>query len=45
LEGYTILKRSLDRQLVLDAGTSQPGPQHENLRGPHYYDPPTTLVQ
>jgi len=41
----SILKRALDRQLVLDAETAQPGPQHENLRGPHYYDPPTTLVQ
>jgi transposase len=39
----SILKRSLDRQLVLDAETAQPGPPHENLRGPHYYDPPATL--
>ena len=31
--------------LVLDDGTAQPGPQHENLRGPHYYDPPSRLVQ
>jgi len=41
----SILKRSLDRQLLLDAETAQPGPQHENLRGPHYYDPPTTRLQ
>jgi transposase len=41
----SILKRSLDRQLLFDSETAQPGPQHENLRGPHYYDPPTTLVQ
>jgi len=41
----SMLKRSLDRQLLLDDGTAQPGPQHENLRGPHYYDPPSRLVQ
>jgi len=41
----SILKRSLDRQRLLDTETAQPGPQHENLRGPNYYDPPTTLVQ
>jgi transposase len=41
----SILKRSLDRQLVLDPETVSPGPRHENLRGPLYYDPPTKLVQ
>jgi transposase len=41
----SILKRSLDRQLVLDPQTVAPGPRHENLRGPLYYDPPTKLVQ
>jgi len=41
----SILKRSLDRQLLLTPESAPPGPQHENLRGPHYYDPPTTLVQ
>jgi hypothetical protein len=41
----SILKRSLDRQLQLEPETSAPGPRHENLRGPLYYDPPTTLVQ
>jgi transposase len=41
----SILKRSLDRQLPLDADAVAPGPRHENLRGPLYYDPPTKLVQ
>ena len=41
----SILKRSLDRQLLLDPESVPAGPRHENLRGPHYYDPPTTLVQ
>lgn len=41
----SILKRSLDRQLLLDPETVPPGPRHENLRGPLYYDPPTKLVQ
>jgi transposase len=41
----SILKRSLDRQLLLDPEAVPPGPRHENLRGPFYYDPPTKLVQ
>ena len=41
----SILKRSLDRQTTLELETGKPGPQHENVRGPHYYDPPTTLLQ
>lgn len=41
----SILKRSLDRQLLLDSEATTPGPRHENLRGPQYYDPPTTLLQ
>jgi transposase len=41
----SILKRSLDRQLTLEPETAPPGPQHENLRGPHYYDSASTLVQ
>jgi transposase len=41
----SILKRSLDRQCLLDAQVVAPGPRHENLRGPFYYDPPTKLVQ
>ncbi len=38
-----ILKRSLDRQSARDpeAVPAGPGPRHENLRGPFYYDPPT----
>lgn len=41
----SILKRSLDRQLVFDPDAAPPGPNHENLRGPLYYDPPSKLVQ
>jgi transposase len=41
----SILKRSIDRQLLLDSEAVAPGPRHENLRGPLYYDPPTKLVQ
>ena len=41
----SILKRSLDRQLLLNPEAIAPGPRHENLRGPLYYDPPTKLVQ
>jgi len=41
----SILKHSLDRQLLLESEAAPPGPQHENLRGPHYYDPPNPLVQ
>jgi len=41
----SILKNSLDRQLLLEPEAAHPGPRHENLRGPHYYDPPTTLLQ
>jgi hypothetical protein len=41
-----MLKRSLDRQqLLLDSEIVHPGPKHENLRGSHYYDPPTKLLQ
>lgn len=42
---HSILKRSLDRQLKLEPENSKPGPQHENVRGASYYDPPTTLLQ
>jgi transposase len=42
---HSILKRSLDRQTTLDLEPSKPGPRHENVRGSHYYDPPTTLLQ
>lgn len=41
----SILKRSLDRQPLLDKEAAPVGPRHENLRGPLYYDPPTKLVQ
>jgi transposase len=41
----SILKRSLDRQTTLDLESNKSGPQHENVRGADYYDPPTTLLQ
>jgi transposase len=41
----SILKRSLDRQTTLASEAGKSGPAHENVRGPHYYDPPTTLIQ
>lgn len=41
----SILKRSLDRQPTLELENNKPGPQHENVRGAYYYDPPTTLLQ
>lgn len=41
----SILKRSLDRQTTLELEPGKPGPRHENVRGPNYYDPPTTLLQ
>jgi transposase len=41
----SILKRSLDKQTTLDLDSGKPGPQHENVRGARYYDPPTTLLQ
>jgi transposase len=41
----SILKRSLDRQASLPMEPERTGPRHENVRGAHYYDPPTTLLQ
>jgi transposase len=41
----SILKHSLDRQLWLEPESGKSGPQHKNLRGARYYDPPTTLLQ
>jgi transposase len=42
----SILKRSLDRQTVLELEVEKPGPQHDNIRGATYYDPPpTSLLQ
>ena len=42
----SILKRSLDQQSMLDLGSDQSGPHHDNIRGPHYYDqPPNEFLQ
>jgi len=41
----SILKRSLDRQTALPLEPERSSPEHENVRGAHYYDPPTTLLQ
>ena len=42
----SILKRSLDRQTELELEVEKPGPQHDNIRGATYYDPPpTSFVQ
>lgn len=41
----SILQHSLDRQASLPLEPERTGPRHENVRGAHYYDPPTTLVQ
>ena len=41
----SILRRSLDRQTTLPLEPERTGPRHENVRGAHYYDPPTTLLQ
>lgn len=41
----SMLKRSLDRQAVLEPEENKPGPRHENVRGADYYDPPNTLPQ
>jgi hypothetical protein len=41
----SILKHSLDQQVLLDAEPKKPGPHHGNVRGPRYYDPPTDLLQ
>ena len=40
----SILKRSLNQQTALDLEPGKSGPQHENVRGADYYDPPTTLL-
>jgi transposase len=36
----SILKNSLDRQILLEPESKQAGPRHENVRGADYYDPP-----
>jgi hypothetical protein len=43
----SILKRSLDQQPTLELDDSQPpGPIHDNIRGPNYYDePPNGFLQ
>jgi hypothetical protein len=41
----SILQRSLDRQTEIPLETGKAGPRHENVRGSHYYDPPTSLLQ
>jgi transposase len=37
----SILKNSLDRQILLEPESNQAGPRHENVRGADYYDPPS----
>jgi transposase len=41
----SILKRGLDKQTTLALEPDRSGPEHENIRGADYYDPPTTLLQ
>ena len=41
----SILKRGLDGQPTLGQEPERTSPQHENLRGGHYYQSPTKLVQ
>ena len=41
----SILQRGLDRQPSLTPEAERSSPQHENLRGGHYYQSPTKLVQ
>lgn len=36
----SILKRSLDKQTELELEVEKSGPQHDNIRGATYYDPP-----
>jgi hypothetical protein len=41
----SILKRGLDGHPSLAPEPERSSPQHENLRGGHYYQSPTKLVQ
>jgi transposase len=41
----SILQRGLDRQPSFTSETERSSPQHENLRGGHYYESPSKLVQ
>jgi len=38
------MKRSLDRQIKLELEVEKSGPQHDNIRGAAYYDPPSTSL-
>lgn len=40
----SILEQRLDQQATLPAESDRTSPQHENLRGPTYYDSPSDLV-
>jgi transposase len=41
----SILKNSLDRQLMIEPDSDKSGPRHANVRGADYYDPPNTFLQ
>jgi transposase len=41
----SILKRGLDRETTLPPEPERSGPEHENVRGAHYYDLPATLLR
>jgi transposase len=40
----SILQQGLDQQTTVPTEAERSGPQHENLRGPAYYDSPSELV-
>jgi transposase len=40
----SILKNSLDRQILLAPESDQAGPRHANVRGADYYDPPSPFL-
>jgi hypothetical protein len=40
----SILQQGLDRQALASTEAERSSPQHENLRGATYYDPPNQLV-
>ena len=39
----SMLKHSLDRQPMLELDSDRSGPNHDNVRGGDYYDPPPTV--
>jgi hypothetical protein len=41
----SILKNSLDRQVLLRPEDHPSGPLHENVRGAGYYDRPNSFLQ